>query len=161
LKSLLVLTTGGTIDKVYFDANSQYEVGDPVVADVLKAMNVSVDFTTREVCRKDSLEINDDDRRALLEHIQQAEQQHILVTHGTDTMIDTALSLGQEHGKTVVFTGAMQPAAFKETDGIFNIGSALGALAIAPPGVYVAMNGKIFTPDKAFKNYETRRFEDT
>ena len=159
MHKLLVLTTGGTIDKVYFDAKSAYEVGEPVVASVLKAMNVSLDFEIEQVCKKDSLEITDEDRQSILERVRASDAEYILVTHGTDTMVDTAKYIGPQTDKVVVFTGAMQPAVFRETDGIFNIGVAMGVLSAAKPGVYIAMNGRCFTPDTVYKNYVTRRFE--
>jgi len=160
MKKLLILTTGGTIDKVYFDANSEYEVGEPVVASVLKTMNVSFDFSVEEVCKKDSLELTDEDRERILAKIKATDANHILITHGTDTMVDTANFLGPHKGKVIAITGAMQPAVFRETDGIFNIGVALGVLSSAPPGIYIAMNGRRFAPDKVYKNYVNRRFEE-
>ncbi len=160
MKKLLVLSTGGTIDKIYFDAKSQYEVGGPVATSVLNAMNVAFDIESIEVCKKDSLEMTDDDRTALKSNIDQSEARAILVTHGTDTMVETALFLGEYTDRVIVFTGAMQPAIFKETDGIFNIGTALGVLSSATPGVYIAMNGRAFSPNNVVKNYETRAFEE-
>jgi len=159
MKKLLILTTGGTIDKVYFDAKSQYEVGEPVVSSVLKAMNVSFDFEVEAICKKDSLELDDSDRAQIAEKISNSNASHILITHGTDTMSDTANYLPKQTQKVIVFTGAMQPAIFKETDGIFNIGTALGILSSSEPGVYIAMNGRRFDVDNVFKNYETKRFE--
>lgn len=160
MKKLLILSTGGTIDKIYFDAKSQYEVGKPVARTVLEAMNVAFEVESIEVCKKDSLEMNTEDREKLKEAIDRSDARAILVTHGTDTMIDTALSLGEYTDRVIVFTGAMQPAIFKETDGIFNIGTALGVLSCASSGVYIAMNGRAFSPQKAAKNYETRAFEE-
>jgi len=160
MNKLLVITTGGTIDKVYFDAKSEYEVGEPVVATVLAAMNVSYSVEVKTVCQKDSLEIDNSDREAIKKAIKQSDVKHILITHGTDTMVDTAKFIGEYEGKVIVLCGAMQPAIFKETDGIFNIGTAVGILSIANPGTYIAMNGECFKPDKVFKNYDTRRFEE-
>lgn len=159
MNKLLILTTGGTIDKVYFDAKSAYEVGQPVVNAVLDAMRVGFAYEVQEVCKKDSLELNDDDRRNIVEKISSSDCAHILITHGTDTMVDTANFIGEQTDKTIVLTGAMQPAAFRETDGIFNIGVAIGILNSAPPGVYIAMSGQSFKPNHVFKNYQTRQFE--
>jgi len=159
MNNLLILTTGGTIDKIYFDAKNHYEVGEPVVTSVLKAMDVSFDFTKKTVCKKDSLELTDTDRKSVLQNIQSHAGKHILITHGTDTMVETANYIGKQKDKVIVLTGAMQPAAFKETDGIFNIGLALGVLSSAPAGIYIAMNGRAFAPGAVFKNYDTRRFE--
>lgn len=159
MKKLLILTTGGTIDKVYFDAKSQYEVGEPVVASVLKAMNVSFDFEIEAICKKDSLELDNNDRAVIAGKISASSAKHILITHGTDTITDTANFLPEQTEKVIVLTGAMQPAIFKETDGIFNIGTALGVLSSSEPGVYIAMNGRRFDPNNVFKNYDTKRFE--
>ncbi len=159
MQKLLVLTTGGTIDKVYFDALSQFEVGDPVARDILKSMNVAFEFEVKEICRKDSLEITKEDRQALRDAIEASDAQYILITHGTDTMVDTAQFIGEQGEKRIVLTGSMQPAAFKDTDAVFNIGSAIGALSIAAPGVYIAMSGKVYPAGDVFKNYDSKRFE--
>lgn len=160
MKKLLILSTGGTIDKVYFDAKSQYEVGKPVVNEIVDDMNIAFEVKSIEICRKDSLEIDINDRQKLKETIDRSNISTVLVTHGTDTMIDTALFLGEYTDKVIVFTGAMQPAAFKETDGIFNIGTAIGILSCATPGVYIAMNGRAFSPQHVIKNYEAGTFEE-
>ena len=157
---LHVLTTGGTIDKVYFDARSEYEVGEPQVLDVFRDAHVTFDFTLESVLRKDSLELTDDDRRLIRERIEQYAGDRILVTHGTDTMVQTALALLGIAGKTIVLTGSMQPARFKGSDAIFNIGVAVGALQALLPGVYLAMNGRIFDPRTARKNREKNCFEE-
>lgn len=159
MKTVLVLTTGGTLDKVYFDALSEYQVGDAVAPEILQRMNVNFKFEHQEICRKDSLEITDEDREKLKQAVEGSQHQHILVTHGTDTMVKTAQYLGVQGGKTIVFTGAMQPAAFTNTDAIFNIGTAIGALNSAEQGVYVAMSGQVYAANKVFKNYDTKRFE--
>jgi L-asparaginase len=159
IENLLVLTTGGTLDKVYFDAKSHYQVGEAVIISVLKSMNLSMSITFQEICKKDSLEINEEDRTRLRQAILASSAEHVLITHGTDTMVDTAAALENITNKIIVITGAMQPAAFKETDAIFNIGTAMGALACSTPGIYIAMSGQVFTADSVFKNYETRRFE--
>lgn len=159
METVLLLTTGGTLDKLYFDALSEYQVGDPVAPQILKQMNVNFEFEHQEICRKDSLELTDDDREAMKQAIEASSHRHVLITHGTDTMVRSAQHIGDQAGKTVVFTGAMQPAAFTNTDAIFNIGCALGALNVAAPGAYVAMSGQVYPADQVFKNYESRRFE--
>jgi L-asparaginase len=156
---LLVLTVGGTIDKVYFDASSEYEVGDPTVPHVFQGALVSLDYRLLSLMRKDSLEMTDDDRALIRETCEQAEESHILITHGTDTMTDTAEALDGLSGKTVVLTGAMAPARFRETDAVFNIGCAIGAVQSLPPGVYIAMNGRIFPAGTVRKNRAARCFE--
>ncbi|HEY0913857.1 MAG TPA: asparaginase domain-containing protein [Solimonas sp.] len=155
---LKVFTTGGTIDKIYFDAASQYEIGEPQIGRVLQGAGVA----GIEICplmRKDSLQMDDADRARVREAVQAESCQRILITHGTDTMAQTALALGDCGGKTVVFTGAMQPARFHETDAVFNIGFALGVALSSPPGVYLAMNGRVFDPAHVRKNREAGRFE--
>ncbi|MEY8264374.1 MAG: asparaginase domain-containing protein [Bermanella sp.] len=159
MQKLLVLSTGGTLDKVYFDALSEFQVGEPVVADILASMNVTFDFTVQEVCRKDSLEIAHKDRLKMLEMVNATDAQHILITHGTDSMVDSAQFLGEQSHKVIIFAGAMQPHAFKDSDASFNIGCAVGAMGIAKPGVYIAMSGQIHRCGQVFKNYESRRFE--
>ena len=160
MKKLLLLSTGGTIDKVYFDAKSKYEVGESTASSILKGMNTAYEVDNIEVCQKDSLEIDADDRKKLKALIDESDASAILITHGTDTMVDTALSLGEYTDRVFVFTGAMQPAIFKETDAIFNIGTAIGILNCASPGVYIAMNGRAFSPNNVIKNYENRAFEE-
>jgi L-asparaginase len=155
-----VITVGGTIDKVYFDAASQFEIGDPQIHRVLAGAGV-VDFEVAPLMRKDSLQMDDADREAVKQAVLASTCDHVLVTHGTDTMALTARHLGDVGGKTVVFTGAMQPARFHETDAIFNIGFALGTLMSAEPGVYLAMNGRVFDPHKVRKNRDEGRFEDS
>ena len=156
---LLVITVGGTIDKVYFDASSEYEVGDPTVPHVYQGSLVSLDYTLLPLMRKDSLEMDDDDRSLIRSSCEQAKEPYILITHGTDTMTDTAEALGGIEGKTIVLTGAMAPTRFRETDAVFNIGCATGAVQALPPGVYIAMNGRIFAAGKVRKNRAARCFE--
>jgi L-asparaginase len=158
---LHVITTGGTIDKVYFDATSEYEVGAPQVAEILREANVTFDFTLESVLRKDSLDLTDADRRLIRERVEAADSRRVLVTHGTDTMVQTALALAGIPGKTIVLTGSMQPARFRNTDAGFNVGVALGALQCLPPGVYLAMNGRVFDPRRARKNAGRHAFEET
>ena len=162
MQKLLILSTGGTIDKVYFDALSEYQVGEPVAAQTLNDMNVAFEFELKEICRKDSLELTDEDRETLRQALSDSDCQHILITHGTDTMVNSANVIAQhvkETSKVVIFTGAMTPSAFKDSDATFNIGTALGAMSVAAPGIYVAMSGKVYPADQVFKNYDSRRFE--
>jgi L-asparaginase len=154
-----IITTGGTIDKLYFDAKSEFQVGDPQVVDVLREANVTVPYAVRQLMRKDSLELTDADRHLIRDTIAAAPQRHFVVTHGTDTMLDTARVLQTMGDKVIVLTGAMQPARFRFTDAVFNIGCAVMAVQLLPPGVYVAMNGRIFDPRKTAKNREQNRFE--
>ena len=155
-----ILTTGGTIDKVYFDAKSEYEVGPPQIVEILQEAHVTVDYTVESVLSKDSLDMTDDDRQSLRRRILADPCERILITHGTDTMIQTALSLRGIPEKTIVLTGSMQPARFKVTDAVFNIGTAMGAVQSLPPGVYLAMNGRVFDPAQVRKNRKENRFEE-
>ena len=154
-----IFTTGGTIDKVYFDAQSTYEVGDPQVVDILHEANVTLAWELETLFRKDSLELTDEDRAVIVENVRQESCPRILITHGTDTMIETARALQGIEGKTIVLVGSLSPARFKRSDAEFNIGFALAAVQTLPPGVYIAMNGRIFTPDRVRKNREANRFE--
>jgi L-asparaginase len=155
-----IFTTGGTIDKLYFDAKSSFQVGDPQIHDLLKEANLTLELQVTPLLRKDSLEMTDIDREAIRNAIAASSNARIVVTHGTDTMIKTALELLGIKGKTIVLTGSMQPARFRSTDALFNVASALTAVQTLPEGVYIAMNGRIFDPRKAWKNVAENRFEE-
>lgn len=156
---LHIITTGGTIDKIYFDAKSDYQVGDPVIGELLQRMAVGFPFTVESAMRKDSLDINESDREKIRRLAQNCAEECVLVTHGTDGMVATGKALQGIEGKRIVLTGALQPAAFAQSDAIFNIGCAIGALQSKPPGVYIAMNGEVFDADKVVKNLQRNRFE--
>jgi len=152
-------TTGGTIDKVYFDAQSEFEVGPPQVLEVLRDANVTFQYTVESLLRKDSLDLTEADRQFIRERVAAEACPLIVLTHGTDTVIQTAKALAGIPGKTIVLTGSMQPARFRVTDAVFNIGSAIGAVQGLPPGVYIAMNGRVFDPSRVRKNREKNCFE--
>lgn len=156
---LQIFTTGGTIDKVYFDALSEFQIGDPMVGQILNDAGVSFDFQIESLMKKDSLEITDTDRELILAKVLASNASRILITHGTDTMAKTAEVLNAATDKTIVLTGAMQPARFRDTDAIFNIGCAIGALQSQPAGVYLVMNGQVFEAGKVQKNRDAQRFE--
>ena len=158
---LKIITTGGTIDKIYFDAKSEFQIGYPQIGEVLKEANVSIGYEITPLLRKDSLDLTDDDRRRIYDAVESSSQRHIVVTHGTDTMIKTAKVLKKIEGKVIVLTGAMQPAKFRFTDAVFNIAAAITAVQLLPDGVYLSMNGRIFDPDRSVKNVALNRFEDT
>jgi L-asparaginase len=160
MKKILILTTGGTIDKVYFDAKSTYEVGEPNIKIVLGELDLTIDYSVRSLLKKDSLDITDQDRELIREAVVDANEECILITHGTDTMVQTAKYLAKIPGKTIVLTGALTPALFKTTDALFNIGCALGAVQALGPGVYIAMNGAIFPHENVRKNLDKNRFEE-
>ncbi len=157
---LVFITTGGTIDKIYFDRKSSFEVGDPQITEVLKEANVTLDWEVIPLMRKDSLDMTDVDRRLVLETITNNPNRRFVVTHGTDTVIKTAKVLRRAEGRTIVLTGAMQPAMFRFTDAVFNIAFAVAAVQLLSEGVYIAMNGRILVPENARKNVEMKRFED-
>ncbi|MEX0324377.1 MAG: asparaginase domain-containing protein [Puniceicoccaceae bacterium] len=156
----LILTTGGTIDKVYFDAKSRYAVGDSQVGELFEHGHVSLPYEIVSLMRKDSLDFTDTDRLAVRKAIEQADNRMILVTHGTDTMTETGMALKGIPGKTIVLTGALLPARFRDNDAIFNIGFAFAAVQTLPEGVYVAMNGRIFDPAMVKKDRERNQFVD-
>jgi L-asparaginase len=160
-KRIKFYTTGGTIDKVYFDAKSEFQVGPPQVREVLQEAKVTFEYEIESILRKDSLDMTEADRQLVRERVQAAECGWIVVTHGTDTMVQTARALAGIPGKTIVLTGSMQPARFRLTDAVFNIGTAIGAVQSLPPGVYIVMNGRIFDPRLTRKNLERNCFEET
>jgi len=153
------ITTGGTIDKIYFDALSQFEVGDSQIKHILTEGLVQFDYDVVSLLQKDSLDMTDEDRQALRDTIAKDDAQHFIVTHGTDTMPETAEVLAGLDGKTIVLTGALTPARFKSTDAIFNVGMAVAAVQTAAPGVYIAMSGQVFTAGEVRKNRAENRFE--
>ena len=155
---VLVLTTGGTIDKQYFDAQSQYQITDSIVTKLLAVARVTHPHQVEHVLRKDSLEITDEDRARIVEHVQRAVSDRIVITHGTDTMTQTARSLARISGKTIVLTGALVPARFSESDAAFNLGMAFATAQTAELGVYIAMNGSVFRGDEVTKDREQNAF---
>lgn len=159
MEELCVVTTGGTIDKVYFDDKSDYQIGDPQIGRILDELGVAFRFTVIPILRKDSLHIGDSDRELIRSTIAAQPARHVLVTHGTDTMVDTAKVLSGIPGKTIVLTGALNPARFRGSDADFNVGTAVGAVQTLPPGVYIAMNGRIWDPLRVRKNVSANRFE--
>nr|WP_256926622.1 asparaginase domain-containing protein [Sphingomonas sp. TZW2008] len=144
MNQILILTTGGTIDKLYFDALSTYQIGESVVDRMLATARVTLPYRRVELMRKDSLELTDADRATIAAAIADAPEQRIVVTHGTDTMAHTAQALRGIAGKTVVLVGALSPARFAESDATFNLGMAFAAAQVAPAGVWIAMNGTLF-----------------
>ncbi len=154
-----IFTTGGTLDKVYYDANSEFQVGDPGIVEVLHEANVALDYDVESLMRKDSLDLTDDDRSLIHDRVAGDPASRILITHGTDTMIDTAKALMDIDGKTIVLTGSMQPARLRVSDAAFNVGAAVVAVQTLPAGVYVVMNGRVFDPATARKNRRAQRFE--
>ena len=154
-----ILTTGGTFDKVYFDANSEYSIGDPCITAILDEGNVNSDYRIQSILKKDSLDITSKERQIIKNSVQECVEERIIIIHGTDTMVETAKSLEDIKDKTIVLMGAMQPARFKKTDAIFNSGFALAAVQILENGVYITMNGMVFRSDNVKKNIDLGKFE--
>ena len=159
LSKLLIITTGGTIDKIYFDDESDYQIGESQISQILSAMHVAFAFEVRSVMRKDSLHMKDKDRKLIHAVVSASEIRHILITHGTDSMVETATVLQNLPDKTIVLTGALNPARFRDSDAIFNIGCAVGAAQTLPPGVYITMNGMVWDPANVRKNRRKNCFE--
>ena len=172
MKQILVITAGGTIDKVYFDAKSDFEVGQSVVTELLAEAHVHTGYKVVEVMRKDSLDMTDADRalirRTIYEELTQTSgaslAPRVIITHGTDTMTDTAGELASLVGElqaTIVLTGALSPARFARSDATFNVGMAFATVQCASPGVYIVMNGQVFDGLNVVKNRAQNRFEGT
>jgi L-asparaginase len=159
MQHLSIVTTGGTIDKIYFDDKSAYEIGDPQIGKILDALGVAFTFDVLPAMRKDSLHIEESDRDLLRRLIEAQPHRHVLVTHGTDTMVETAAVLASIKDKVIVLTGALNPARFQGSDAVFNVGCAVGAVQSLPDGVYIAMNGRIWNPAHVRKNRDANRFE--
>ena len=159
MDQLLIVTTGGTIDKVYFDDKSDYQVGEPQIGRILEELGVAFRFRVIPILRKDSLHIDAADRELMRATIAAQDARHVLVTHGTDSMVETAKVLAAIPGKTIVLTGALNPAGFRGSDAEFNIGTAVGAVQSLPAGAYIAMNGRVWDPAKVRKNVAANRFE--
>jgi L-asparaginase len=154
-----IYSVGGTIDKVYFDSLSQYQVGFPSVRAILESLPIAFEYGIESLLRKDSLDMDDADRQLIREAAIAEECPKIIITHGTDTMIETGKILSDISGKCIVLTGAMEPANFKSSDAVFNIGVAVGAVWSLPDGAHIAMNGRIFDPFKCRKNRDLGIFE--
>ncbi|MFM5954053.1 MAG: asparaginase domain-containing protein [Novosphingobium sp.] len=156
---ILVLTTGGTIDKNYFDALSEYQIVDSGIPALLAEARVALPCRLVELMRKDSLELTDADRGLIASAAREAPETRIVVTHGTDTMTETAKVLAEQvPGKTICLTGALSPARFAETDAPFNLGMAFAAVQVAAPGVYIAMSGEVFDGLKVKKDRAAGKF---
>ena|SRR5436190_3353417 len=158
-----ILVTGGTFDKEYDELTGQLYFRDTHLQEMLRRGRARLELAIETVMMIDSLEMNDAGRAAIVARCREAAERAIVVTHGTDTMVETARALAAADlaGRTVVLTGAMVPYAFGSSDGLFNLGSALSFVQILPPGVYIAMNGRHFSWDGVRKNRQTGVFEAT
>ena len=161
--AIRIFITGGTFDKEYNEITGQLYFNDTHMHDLLEMGRCKVEVETRTLMMIDSLEMTDDDRELILHQCNNAEEDRIVITHGTDTMSDTARYIAQKlkaTNKTIVLTGAMIPIKFGSSDGLFNLGSALAFAQTLPPGTYVAMNGRYFIWDSVRKNKQTGMFEE-
>jgi L-asparaginase len=155
-----IFVTGGTFDKTYDEIRGQLAFTDTHLTEMLKLGRSRVDVTVRTLMMVDSLEMTDADRELVVRNCAQCPESRIVITHGTDTMVETAAAIAASvSGKTIVLTGAMIPYAFGSSDGLFNLGSALSFVQVLPAGVYLAMNGQHFAWDRVRKNRETGTFE--
>jgi L-asparaginase len=158
--TIRLFVTGGTFDKEYDEIHGRLDFGDTHVPEMLRRGRCGVEVEVRTLMMVDSLDLTDADREAIAGNCARAPEDRIVITHGTDTMVETARVLaGRVQGKTIVLTGAMIPYAFGSSDGLFNLGSALSFAQVLPAGVYVAMNGRCFPSADVRKNRETGRFE--
>jgi L-asparaginase len=157
---LLILTTGGSMDKTYSTRESAFVVDRPAARRILDDAGVTLDVEIRELLRKDSLDITDEDRELIAGEIVSASCDRIVITHGTDTIVETARYLGPIRDRTVVLTGAMRPADFRRTDAEFNLGAAVTAAQILPAGIYLVMNGQVLDPATTRKNFEKDTLEE-
>jgi L-asparaginase len=159
--SIRIFITGGTFDKEYNELNGQLYFKDTHINELLKLGRCRVDVDIRTLMMVDSLEMTEDDRQLIARQCTNSDEDKIIITHGTDTMAETAAVLaGETTDKTIVLTGAMIPYKFGSSDGLFNLGSALAFVQALPKGVYVAMNGRYFTWDNVRKNKQTGGFEE-
>ena len=158
--TIRVFVTGGTFDKEYDELRGTLDFEDTHLPEMLRLGRCELDVAIRTLMMVDSLDMTDDDRSTIVDNCRRADEAQIVVTHGTDTMVETAQALARAiTDKTIVLTGAMVPYAFGSSDGLFNLGSALSFVQVLPPGVYIAMNGKYFSWDNVRKNREVGAFE--
>jgi len=154
------IQTGGTIDKDYPRKTKGYafEIADPAVTRILQPANPNFEFEVLTVLKKDSLEITEAEREDIYQACKEASGDKIIITHGTDTMIETARTLSAIDNKTIILTGALLPERFSNSDAPFNIGAAIGAINVLSPGVYIAMNGRIYAWDQCGRDMDTGWF---
>jgi L-asparaginase len=160
-RAIRILVTGGTFDKEYDEIHGRLFFKDSHVREMLDLGRCKLNFTIRTLMMIDSLEMTSADRELIVHACRSCAEERIVITHGTDTMTDTAGILARsELGKTIVLTGAMVPYKFGSSDGLFNLGSALAFVQALPPGVYIAMNGRCFAAEEVKKNRDIGIFED-
>jgi len=159
---IVFIQTGGTIDKDYPKPVEGYafEITEPAVKTILQKVNPNFSFEIISLLKKDSLDITEEDRNKILDTCRKVNSHKIVITHGTDTMIETAQKLSDIKNKTIILTGATKPEKFSDSDASFNVGTAIGAINIVKDGVYIAMNGRIYPWDKVKRNPQTGQFTE-
>ena len=158
--SITVFVTGGTFDKEYNEITGELYFKDTHIREILDLGRSLLKVDVKKLMLVDSLNMTDEDRAEIVKHCINVKSKHILITHGTDTMSDTAKVLASQNiSKTIVLTGAMIPYKFGSSDGLFNLGCALAFVQVLSHGVYIAMNGKYFRWDEVQKNIESGKFE--
>ena len=158
---ICIFVTGGTFDKTYDEIHGRLSFAETHLPEMLRLGRSRVEVSIRTLMMIDSLDMTDAHRGLIVRSCAECDQSRIVVTHGTDTMVETAAALAHGvSGKTIVLTGAMIPYAFGSSDGLFNLGSALSFAQVLPPGVYIAMNGRYFPWDKVRKNRAAGTFEE-
>lgn len=156
-----IFVTGGTFDKEYNELNGQLHFQNTLIPELLKMGRSRLDIQVQTLMMLDSLEITPQDRSLIVDSCSSCEEKQIVITHGTDTVCETATKLAEQRlDKTIVLTGAMIPIRFGSSDGLFNLGSALAYVQTLPPGVYIAMNGRYFNWNNVRKNRQTGCFEE-
>jgi len=164
MQPIRLVVTGGTFDKQYNELTGALSFGETHLVEMLRLGRCRLDVSIEMLMMIDSLDMTDADRARIVAACRQAGEARLVITHGTDTMVDTARALAEALppalAKTVVLTGAMVPYAFGSSDGLFNLGSALSFAQVLPAGVYIAMNGRYFSWDRVRKNRETGVFEN-
>ena len=161
-----LITTGGTLDKRYNHLNGELIFSESAIEEMLAQGRVTVDTELQRLMLKDSLVMTDEDRQQLATACELSAEQRIVITHGTDTMVDSAQTIaellnqsGSDNHKTIVLLGAMIPFQFKESDALFNLGCAMSAVQILPPGIYITMNGHVFEYHEVEKNRAAGEFQ--
>lgn len=157
---IVFIQTGGTIDKDYPKTRNGYafEITEPAVERILQIVNPSFGYEIISLLKKDSQDITEEDRKKIFETCEEVNGDKIVITHGTDTIIETAKKLSEIKTKAIIITGAIRPEKFSNSDASFNVGTAIGAINTLKKGVYVAMNGKIFPWNKVKRNLKTGQF---
>jgi L-asparaginase len=156
--TIMIYTTGGTIDKSYFDALSEYQISDTMIPKLLDTAKVTRGYHIEPLFCKDSLDLSDADRQLIRRHVAQCDALYVIITHGTDRMTKTAKALDGITDKVIVLVGALAPARFAESDAAFNLGLAFATVQCAAPGIYITMNGTVFDALRVEKDHALGQF---